>query len=62
MNSRIIEHRNHINWNTNSQLVVTNHRVKLNNDFDWENVQILDHEKSLNKRLKKRTFSCKKMD
>jgi len=36
-----------------------NHRVKLNNDFDWENVQILDHEKSLNKRLKKRSHAKK---
>ncbi|XP_018311680.1 uncharacterized protein [Mycetomoellerius zeteki] len=49
--SRITEHRNHINWNTNSQSVITNHRTELNHDFDWENIQILDRERILNKRL-----------
>ena len=35
------------NWNTDS--VITEHHIEFSYDFDWENVQILDKEKFLNK-------------
>ena len=50
LSTKIAEHCNHINWNTTNRSV-TDHRIEFNHDFDWENVQILDHEKFLNKRL-----------
>ncbi|KYQ51267.1 hypothetical protein ALC60_09630, partial [Trachymyrmex zeteki] len=41
-----------------------NHRVEWNHDFDWENIQILDHERMLNKRLisEKAHILMQKMD
>lgn len=37
--------------NANTQSIITNHRVNFNHEFNWENVQILDQELFLNKRL-----------
>ncbi|KYN21604.1 hypothetical protein ALC57_06020 [Trachymyrmex cornetzi] len=51
LNTRINEHRNSINWKTNTQSVITNHRLEVNHEFDWENIQILDKERNLSKRL-----------
>jgi hypothetical protein len=51
LRTRITEHRNHINRNTDNQSVITEHRISLNHEFDWENVQILDNERFLWKRL-----------
>ena len=31
--------------------MIIEHRLDFNHDFDWENVQILDRERFLNKRL-----------
>jgi len=49
--TRISEHRNHINRNTTTQSVITEHRLQFKHDFDWENVEILDSERFLGKRL-----------
>ncbi|KYN09482.1 hypothetical protein ALC57_18401, partial [Trachymyrmex cornetzi] len=51
LKTRLDEHRNHINRNSNNQSVITEHRIEFNHDFDLENVAILDEERSLNKRL-----------
>ena len=51
LNSRIVEHRNYINRNTTNKSVITDHRIEFNHDFYWENVQTLDYEIFLNKRL-----------
>ena len=45
------EHRNHINRNTAQTSVITEHRISLSHDFDWNGVEILDEETILNKRL-----------
>jgi len=45
------EHRSHIRRNTNTQSVITNHRVGFDHFFNWDEVQILDREPFLNKRL-----------
>ncbi|XP_071579118.1 uncharacterized protein [Temnothorax nylanderi] len=50
LQTRIREHRNHINWNTPNHSVITEHRVECNHDFDWKNVEILDHESYYYKR------------
>ncbi|EZA55146.1 hypothetical protein X777_05276, partial [Ooceraea biroi] len=47
---RISEHKNHIRRNTDTHSVITEHRLTLNHEFDWENVRILD-ERFLAKRL-----------
>jgi len=49
--TRISEHRNHINRNTTTQFVITEHRLQFGHDFDWEDVKILDSERFLGKRL-----------
>ncbi|EZA46747.1 hypothetical protein X777_02184 [Ooceraea biroi] len=47
---RISEHKNHILRNTDTHSVITEHRLSLNYEFDWENFRILD-ERFLAKRL-----------
>jgi hypothetical protein len=51
LKTRINEHRNHINRNTTQTSVITDHRISLSHDFDWNGVEILDEEMILNKRL-----------
>ncbi|KYM95528.1 hypothetical protein ALC62_13958 [Cyphomyrmex costatus] len=51
LKTRISEHKNHINRNTQQNSVITNHRLQFSHDFNWDNIKILDKEISLNKRL-----------
>ncbi|KYN14550.1 hypothetical protein ALC57_13247, partial [Trachymyrmex cornetzi] len=51
LKTRISEHRNHINRNTDQRSVITEHRLEHTHDFDWDSVRILDQEQILNKRL-----------
>jgi len=51
LKTRISEHRNHINRNTTSQSVITEHRINFSHEFNWDNVEILDKERFLSKRL-----------
>ncbi|KYN28371.1 Dipeptidyl peptidase family member 6 [Trachymyrmex cornetzi] len=44
LKTRIAEHRNHINWNTTTRSVITEHRMQMQHDFDWNNIKILDEE------------------
>jgi len=48
LKTRISEHRNHIHKNTTTHSVITEHRP---HDFDWNNVEILDKERYLTRRL-----------
>lgn len=50
LKTRIDEHRKHINKNTSSKSVITDHRLHCNHDFDWDKVEILV-ESYYNKRL-----------
>jgi len=51
LKTRINEHRKHINRNTTQTSVITDHRISLSHDFNWNSVKILDEETILNKRL-----------
>jgi len=51
LKTRIAEHKNHINRNTTGHSVITDHRISSSHEFDWENVEILDRERYLTKRL-----------
>jgi len=51
LRTRINEHRCHIKRNTNTQSVITNHRLNFDHDFNWDDVKILDLEPFLHKRL-----------
>ncbi|KYQ59837.1 hypothetical protein ALC60_01222, partial [Trachymyrmex zeteki] len=55
LKSRISEHRNHINRNT-SQNIITEHRIEHNHDFDWDNVRILEEERSYNRLISEEIF------
>ena len=50
LKTRIGEHKNHINWRTQQRSVITDHRLERGHEFDW-NIEILDEERILNKRL-----------
>ncbi|KAL6433579.1 hypothetical protein ACFW04_006577 [Cataglyphis niger] len=47
----IKKHRNYIRRNTPSHSVITDHRLRHNHEFKWNNVKILDIELIYNKRL-----------
>jgi len=51
LKTRISEHKNHIHRNTTTQSVITEHRRNYSHDFNWNNVEILDKERYLTKRL-----------
>lgn len=48
--TRMKEHRNQINRNVENQSVITIHRNSTGHEFDWQNIKILDLEKSYSKR------------
>ncbi|KMQ89133.1 hypothetical protein RF55_11264 [Lasius niger] len=50
LKTRIGEHRNHITRNTIQRSVITDHRL-LDHEFLWDDVEILDEEPFLSKRL-----------
>jgi len=51
LKTRISEHKNHIRRNTTTQSVITEHRLNFSHEFDWNNVEILDQERYLARRL-----------
>ncbi|KYN19622.1 hypothetical protein ALC57_08098 [Trachymyrmex cornetzi] len=51
LKTRIGEHKNHINWNTQQRSVIAEHRLEYSHEFDWNNIKILDEENMLDKRL-----------
>ena len=50
LSTRLKEHRSHISRNTSQKSVITNHRL-MGHEFKWEEVEVLDREPVLNKRL-----------
>lgn len=51
LHTRISEHKNHIRRNATSRSVLTDYRINFDHDFNWEEVEILDDEPHLHKRL-----------
>jgi len=51
LKTRISEHQSHIRRNTPTTSVITNHRMHLNYEFDWSNVEVLDVERLYYKRI-----------
>jgi len=51
LNTRVGEHRNHIRRNSAQISVITDHRLQLNHEFDWDDVRVLDEEMNYKKRL-----------
>jgi len=62
LNFRISEHRNHIKRNFTQIFVITNHRLDLDYDFDWDNVEILDEEINCKKRFISKMIHIKNQD
>ncbi|XP_067216923.1 reticulocyte-binding protein homolog 1 isoform X1 [Linepithema humile] len=48
---RIKEHRKDINKKTGTLSVISEHKIKYNHEFEWDNVKILDKEPTYRKRL-----------
>lgn len=42
---RISEYKNYIKRSTNTQSVITEHRITEGHEFDWDNISILDKER-----------------
>ena len=57
--TRINEHKNHMSRNAAQRSVITDHRL-LNHEFKWEEVEVLDSERNLNKRLTSEIIFIKK--
>ncbi|KYN49992.1 hypothetical protein ALC62_00019, partial [Cyphomyrmex costatus] len=51
LDTRISEHKKHINKVSSSHSVITEHRLEFGHDFDWNNCEVLDVERFYNKRL-----------
>jgi len=51
LTTRVAEHKNDINKKASKHSVITDHRLELNHEFDWENPTILDKEKFYYRRL-----------
>jgi len=60
LKTRIAEYKNHIRRNTSVRSVISEHKLALGHDFDWENVKILDEEPYLGKRLISEMLHIKK--
>ncbi|KYN02360.1 hypothetical protein ALC62_06740, partial [Cyphomyrmex costatus] len=60
LKTRIKEHRNHINHNSSTRSVITDHRLEYNHDFRWDDVKILDEEPCYRKRLVSEMLNIKK--
>jgi len=51
LSTRVNEHRSHIRRNSTQLSVITDHRLKFEHEFDWDNAKVLDKETNFNKRL-----------
>jgi len=60
LNTRIRKHLNDIKKSTGTLSVVSDHRLKLNHDFNWDEVRILDKEPSWKKRIVSEMIHIKK--
>jgi len=60
--TRINEHKNNINNSKGNFSVVTDHRLNLNHDFDWQKPIILHKERNRKKREIAEMFFIKKFD
>jgi hypothetical protein len=57
--TRVKEHKNNIRLDPSKHSVVTEHIIKENHMFDWDNTQIMDIEKNFHKRLISETIHIK---
>jgi len=62
LKSRISKHRNHIKRNSTQISVIFNHRLDLDHDFDWNNVEVLDEETNYKKRFISEMIHIKTQD
>jgi len=60
LSTRVGEHRNHIRRNSTQFSVITDHRLRSQHEFDWDNVRVLDQESNYNKRLISEMIHIKK--
>jgi len=60
LNTRVVEHRNHIRRDTAQISVIMDHRLQSNHEFDWDDVRVLDEEINYKKRLISEIIHIKK--
>jgi len=51
LNIKILEHKKDINKKTANHFVITEHRLKFEYEFDWDNPKIMDKRKQYYRRL-----------
>ncbi|KYN35752.1 hypothetical protein ALC56_09903 [Trachymyrmex septentrionalis] len=62
LKTRISQHRSHINRNTTTHSVITDHRLHHCHDFCWKNVKILENERNYNKRFVSEMINIKQQN
>jgi len=60
LNTRVVEHRNHIRRDIAQISAITDHRLQLNHEFDWNDVRVLDEEINYKKCLISEMIHIKK--
>jgi len=60
LRTRIKEHNSDIKKKIGSPPVISEHRLKFNHDFQWDNIKILDNELSYHKRIVSEIVHIKK--
>ncbi|EZA51854.1 hypothetical protein X777_09608, partial [Ooceraea biroi] len=60
LNTRVKEHRRDINKKSGSPSVISAHKLESGHDFNWNDVKILDEERSYNKRLVSEMINIKR--
>jgi len=60
LQTRMREHRSDINRRSSSPSVISEHRLTYNHDFKWDKVEILDNERTYNKRIISEMIHIKK--
>ncbi|KYN50186.1 hypothetical protein ALC62_03602 [Cyphomyrmex costatus] len=51
LDTRITEHKKHVNRKSATHSVITDHTLQFGHDFDWDNCEILEVKRFYNKRL-----------
>jgi len=59
LSTKVVEHKNDINKKTKNHSVITEHRLELNHDFDWQKLIILDKKRFYYRRLTSEMINIK---
>jgi len=62
LKTRLREHKNNIRQDHSKHSIVSEHIINFNHAFDWENVQIIDHEHNYHEKMISEMIHIKKQN